>query len=546
MKSFLKQVFDGSRGLQFRATFLLTVLVASATGLTGVMYRRISAAIAFDRAAQQARELVRCLAASCPKLIAESDRDGLLQIVNGLVGDERVAYVAFTDVTGGVLACTQLGAGNLSNWLNASGTSLRFRDLDRPILLNDARLGPRLDIVYPVRDAAAASAPQAPPPVVGFVRLGLSLAPEDRMLMGVSRQVEGIAIGIALLMVPVGFLLVRGIVRPLEDLAGAAHAIAGGDLSTRVAATRGDEIGRLQRSFNSMADDLSVSRSALEALNAELEERVAKRTIELRVANHQLHVEIEEREELTRAVSHDLQAPLRNIAGQVLLMKKKIGNALPAPARHAADRIEHNVRYEMAMIDELIELSRVRTTREPPHWVDSAEKLRKVAAPLEFEMKRKHIELRIDPGLPTLLLEPMRMRQLFQNLLDNAVKYTPEPRAGGDVAARPIRVSYTATDDEHVFRFADRGIGVRPGDRQAIFRLFSRARSEFVSNTPGRGVGLSYCKSIVDRWRGRIWVDEHPGGGSIFCVALPRAVVPDRAPTTPPVQSRQPAEASHA
>src|SRR5262249_1381850 len=159
-------------------------------------------------------------------------------------------------------------------------------------------------------------------------------------------------------------------VAPINEISRASLELAGGRLDTRVDVKRSDEIGRLAQSFNCMADDLQRSHSALMKLNAELELRDQRRTRQWQEANRLLHIDMSEREDFLRAVSHDLHAPLRNITGQIMLVKRKAGIELPDAADHHLQRIEHNVQYAINMIDELLELSRVRTTREPAQECD--------------------------------------------------------------------------------------------------------------------------------------------------------------------------------
>jgi chemotaxis family two-component system sensor kinase Cph1 len=106
---------------------------------------------------------------------------------------------------------------------------------------------------------------------------------------------------------------------------------------------------------------------------------------------------------------------------------------------------------------------------------------------------------------------PNRLVQLFQNLISNSIRYRSE---------RPLRIHIQAckSDDHWRISVIDNGIGVDEGDRERIFGLFKRTQR---GATPGTGVGLAICHAIVERHRGRIWVEPAPGGGSIFSFTLP-------------------------
>lgn len=520
MKVFFRQVLRDARGLQCRSTVLLMAVVTIATTLMGIMYMRVSARLATERNERFARLLARSLATSSADALAYEDREELLKVAQHLMLDDKIAYIAFADLSGTIIAGAQQGAGQFGKFMSGTRAQIAVHPLDRPRLVADPKLGPQIDIVYPVEDASPEAANLIPRPVVGFVRLGLNMVDVDRALLAAARKVTGISVGVVLLMVPLGFEIVRRIVSPLNQMSSAALQIASGRLGTRVSISRSDEIGRLAEAFNRMGDDLQRSHDALVRLNGELELRVARRTEQLSESNRLLQIEIAEHEELLRAVSHDMHAPLRNISGQTMLLRRKAA-ALPDTVSHGLERIEHNVQYAIDMIDELLELSRVRTVREPSQEVSLEEDVRSIARQLEFEMEGKGIEFVIDGPLPTIVADRRRIRQLFQNLIDNSIKYTPPTAERGERPAS-IRLSCCEREGAYEFRLADCGIGVRPEDRQSIFNVFSRARTQFVSRTPGKGVGLAHCKGIVQLYGGQIWVEENPGGGSVFCFTLPR------------------------
>src|SRR5690606_17800233 len=121
--------------------------------------------------------------------------------------------------------------------------------------------------------------------------------------------------GVVLLAVPIAGLIAGNITAPIQRLAGAAHALADGDLSHRVSITRSDELGELASAFNRMADTVQEQQEDIRQINAGLEQKVHERTAELEKVNGRLTSEISEKEDFLRAVSHDLNAPLRNIAG---------------------------------------------------------------------------------------------------------------------------------------------------------------------------------------------------------------------------------------
>jgi signal transduction histidine kinase len=132
-----------------------------------------------------------------------------------------------------------------------------------------------------------------------------------------------------------------------------------------------------------------------------------------------------------------------------------------------------------------------------------------------IDAKNQHLEVIVGDDLPAVLGNPVRLRQVFINLVDNAIKYTPE---GGQ-----IEVSVHEEGGHAVVRVSDDGIGIPLDDQPHIFDKFYRA-SGVSSEYEGTGLGLSIVKSIVEMHGGRIWVESRPGEGTAFIVMLPAFV----------------------
>ncbi|MCC6800023.1 MAG: HAMP domain-containing histidine kinase, partial [Anaerolineae bacterium] len=130
----------------------------------------------------------------------------------------------------------------------------------------------------------------------------------------------------------------------------------------------------------------------------------------------------------------------------------------------------------------------------------------------EWEAKQQVLGIEAAGDLPPVLGHPLRLRQLISNLLENAIKYTPN---GGQV-----RLALESNGDFLVLRVSDSGIGIPPQDQPYIFDKFYRTE-QAIDGYKGTGLGLSIVKSIVEQHQGRIWVDSEPGKGSAFTVMLP-------------------------
>ena len=247
------------------------------------------------------------------------------------------------------------------------------------------------------------------------------------------------------------------------------------------------------------------------------------RTRELQSANQQLRAEINEKEDFIRAVSHDLSAPLRNAAGMADIVRRKQGDTLTPEAARCLDRIQHNIKTELDLIDELLELSHIQTHQAEPVMVDLNSKVEAITRQLEFELNKKNIRVVVPKPLPTICCDRRRILQLLQNLIDNAIKYTDPTRLRAGETP-DIQITAEEQTDGYLIRVADRGIGVSQEESERIFHVFRRSTNQYVSGVQGKGVGLSSCKSIVQKLGGRIWVEPNPLGGSVFCFTLKRIV----------------------
>ena len=288
-------------------------------------------------------------------------------------------------------------------------------------------------------------------------------------------------------------LLRRRVVKPIQSVAGASSAIASGDLAARVETTRSDELGDLARAFNDMA-------AALQRQAAEITER----TDELERSNREL-------EDYASVTSHDLQGPLVTMGMYAGLLERKLtgdpeAQALATHIRTGSDRMRGLTRDLLAFA----RLDREVSKADP---VDLDETLRDVRDALAGPLRDRGAEVTVSP-LPTVRGDAGRLRQVFQNLLTNAIKFT-DPDS-------PPRVEITSTAmPGGMTRISvhDNGIGFAEGQAELIFRPFQRLHS--ADRYEGSGIGLAVCERVVSQHGGRIWAEGAPGRGATFHLTLP-------------------------
>jgi light-regulated signal transduction histidine kinase (bacteriophytochrome) len=213
------------------------------------------------------------------------------------------------------------------------------------------------------------------------------------------------------------------------------------------------------------------------------------------------------------AVSHDLQEPLRMVTSYLELLERRYEAELDDDGEEFIEFAVDGAERMRAMIDGLLEYSRVESRGDPFESVDLNVVLKEACFDLQVVLDDHDGELVIE-SLPTVSGDRSQLRQLFQNLLQNAIKYS-----GGEPPA--VHIGTERSDDEWIVAVSDEGIGIDPEDQERVFDVFDRlhSREEF----EGTGIGLALCKRIAERHGGGIDVESEPGEGSTFFVRLPVA-----------------------
>ena len=293
----------------------------------------------------------------------------------------------------------------------------------------------------------------------------------------------------ALLMFSIGlaamWMLAMAISKPIVQITEAAERVAKGDFSAKVPLRRQtkkhpyDEVEALAATFNQMTDDLK----SIEYL----------------------------RKDFTSSVSHEIKSPIATISGYAQLLRDE---TLDAETRRAYTlAISESCAQLSRLSDNLLRITRLESgKRKPlaePFQLD--EQLRRTLAAMMPEFRRRKLELSVDLCAARIVSDRELLEQVWQNLLRNAIKFTPE---GGS-----IRVGLTTQEGAFRVQIADTGIGIDESAEKHIFEKFFQADTSH--HTEGSGLGLSLVKRIVDACGGEITVESQLGKGSTFSVTLP-------------------------
>jgi PAS domain S-box-containing protein len=262
--------------------------------------------------------------------------------------------------------------------------------------------------------------------------------------------------------------------------------------------------------------DKKLAEEEIRALNAELERRVSLRTAQLEATNKEL-------EAFSYSVSHDLRAPLRAIDGFTRALEEDYGKTLDEEGKRLCAVVRRNTRQMNELIDNLLDLSRFSRTEMEYLPADMDAMVRSVFQELIPAGSRARIDFHLEP-LPTVTGDPILLRQVWINLIANAIKFS----AKRDPAR--IEVEYRSSPEEDIFTIRDNGAGFDMQYADRLFSVFQRLHSP--SEFEGTGVGLAIVQRVIHRHGGRVWAEGAVEKGAEFHFSLPKNK-PERSSPTP-------------
>jgi heavy metal sensor kinase len=281
-----------------------------------------------------------------------------------------------------------------------------------------------------------------------------------------------------------GYILMRGALRPVDEIRQKAAQITSRNLSERLPVVHtGDELERLATDLNHMIERLEESFHQINRFSAD--------------------------------ASHELRTPLTVLQGELEAIAQK-GQSLPEDVRDTIGSALEETHRLAKIVESLLAISRLEAGEERVQRVrlDFAELARSTADQMRLLAEEKHVALDCDLTEPVEVdADPSRLKQVVVNLLDNAIKYTPE--------SGKVSISATQRDGRAVLEVADSGIGISSADLPHIFDRFYRADKARSRQLGGTGLGLSIVRSICLAHGGQVTVKSTEGRGSLFRVELP-------------------------
>jgi signal transduction histidine kinase len=368
----------------------------------------------------------------------------------------------------------------------------------------------------------------APPLAVVYDISYRQLHAETQHLVWATGGLTLISIGISLLM---AVALATRITRPLSELTAGAKEIAQGHFDRRLDIRSGDELQILSESFNDMTARLKQNVEQLEESNRKLG-----------AANEELKELDRMKSDLLANVSHELRTPLTAIKGYTdYILERKLGTITEKQEKGLVV-VQRNLERLSKSINALLDFSRMDVGRivlnlQPFPLGPLVEQIHTTVRS-ELEKRRLAFEVQIDPGLPSVIADREKLSAVLENLVINAIKFTPE---GGRILVSATRAGAPAGRPQALISVTDTGIGIPRDQLARIFNRFHQVDSSTTRRFGGVGLGLAIVKSIVEAHDSTVEVESEEGKGTVFRFPLPLA---DRAEAVAGAPADRPEEAA--
>lgn len=322
--------------------------------------------------------------------------------------------------------------------------------------------------------------------VVGIlVPLGYTFVGQPRELEFIDRTNRTLLLGAligAVIALLLGVFLSQTLTRPIRELTRATHAVSEGDLSQQVPVRSDDELGELAQAFNKMSAQLSRS--------------------------------VNVRRQMTADIAHELRTPLSLILGHA----EAVHDGVLPPTRENFEIIREEATRLEHLVNDLRTLSLVDAGElaVQVQMVEPGRLVQEVASLYQVQAQKKDISFVLDvsPDLPKIEVDPGRMTQVLTNILDNAIRHTPE---GGQIFLRAEQ-----TGDRVMLSIQDSGPGLEIDDIDRIFERFYRTDAARQRQDGGSGLGLAIARSIVQAHGGQVSAESESGKGLKIIIALPK------------------------
>ncbi len=364
--------------------------------------------------------------------------------------------------------------------------------------------------------------------VVALIRILGDMSQVHSILLQQAILVLGVFVLSMLLAMLLSSRLHRVVSEPVNHLRETMGVVAEKrDFSQRAERLSNDELGDLVDGFNMMLDQLQQYDRELRDYRQDLERQVVSRTQELEWAKGRAEDASRAKSDFLATMSHEIRTPMSGVLGFTSLLEK---TDLDRQQKEYVEIVTSSARSLLAIIDDILDFSKMEAgkTRLEPTDFELAPLVESIRMLFTAKAAEKGIKLAVDmaPDIPPLLQgDPVRLRQVLVNLVDNAIKFTQR----GQVSLRIILASMDSTGVDLCIEVSDSGIGMSPQQQEILFQPFQQSDSSITRRYGGTGLGLVITQRLVKLMGGEITLVSMPGKGSTFTalvhLGLPRASV---------------------
>jgi signal transduction histidine kinase/ligand-binding sensor domain-containing protein len=257
----------------------------------------------------------------------------------------------------------------------------------------------------------------------------------------------------------------------------------------------------------------TLQRKQLSRMVAEQTQELNEKVGALAELNEKLERSNQELAEYAHVASHDLKSPLRNVAGFIQLLKRRGKDRLNEEDLEFINLAVKGVKHMEHVINDLLSMSKVNQLDINKESVNFGAVVQEIVNEMQLQIEAQNAEIVMEPELPTLHFSATNAKQLFQNLISNALKYQDKDKP-------KVEVGYIQENGHYQFFVKDNGIGIDDAYKNKVFLMFQRLHTQ--NDFSGTGIGLSICKKIVENNKGQIWFESEPGEGTTFFFTLPK------------------------